>query len=259
MYQRATAPQSIGGVLDSGFRLFKACFKDTFALAFLAGLAAAPFGVLGQQLAESGPGVGAGLALFAAVIVFICVALVLSATIFTRVDAVANNVDLPVGAALSYGARRAPALFVASLLYGLAVGGGLILLIVPGIIFGVWLIFGPQIAIIEKLGPVASLSRSRRLVRGHWWRTAALLTVVSIIIFVLYMILGIIAGVVVAMNAEDIAATGALPWYVDFVLNPLLSAVTTPFAYSMFIATFYDLKNRHEGGDIAERIAAATA
>jgi membrane protein implicated in regulation of membrane protease activity len=121
----------------------------------------------------------------------------------------------------------------------------------------VWLVFGPQITVLERLGPFAGLSRSRQLVRGHWWRTAALVTVIAIIISVIYVILGIVAGIIVAFNPDQVLEAGALPWYVDFVVNPLLSGVTTPLAYSLFIATYYDLRNRHEGGDIAERIAAA--
>ena len=259
MYQRATAPQSIGGVLDSGFKLFQACFKETFPLAVAAALVVAPFGLVGQSFVGEPPGPGLAIGFAIGVILLVCVALIFSAAIFARVDAVANNLELPLGPALSYGARCAPALFVASFLYGLAVMCGLILLISPGIIFGVWLIFAPQITVIERLGPFAALSRSRQLVRGHWWRTAALVTVIGIILGVLYVILGIVAGIVVALNPDEILATGALPWYVDLILNPLLSGVTTPLAYSLFVATFYDLKNRHEGGDIAERIAAATA
>ena len=101
------------------------------------------------------------------------------------------------------------------------------------------------------------LSYSRGLVRGHWWRTAALLTITGIIVLVLYLILGIVAGIAVATN-PDALETGAAPWYIDFVLAPLMAGVVTPLLYSLMFAAYYDLKVRHEGGDLAERIAAAT-
>jgi hypothetical protein len=120
------------------------------------------------------------------------------------------------------------------------------------------MIFGPYAAVIDRRGPIDSLGYSWRLVRGHWWRTAALVTIVGIILMVFYVILGVIVGVAVVMNAEQLAE-GTMPWYIDFVLSPLLSGVVTPFGYSLFLAMYYDLKLRHEGSDIAERIAAQPA
>lgn len=258
MYQRKTAPQSIGGVLDSGFKLYTASFKDAYLLAFAAAFLSAPLSRMGGGLEEP-PVMDVGAGFLLTLVVFIAVAVTLSAAMFARIDAVANNLELPIGAALSYGLQRAPAMFAASLLCGLAIMVGMFLLVIPGLIFMVWLIFAPQITVIEKLGPLESLRRSRQLVRGHWWRTAGLLTVIGIIVSVIYMAIGIVISLGGALDADEILATGRMPWWVDFVLTPVLSAIATPLAYSLIIATFYDLRNRHEGGDIAERIATATA
>ena len=55
------------------------------------------------------------------------------------------------------------------ILVGLAVCGGLILLIVPGIIFGVWFSLAYCARIIEGIGGTAALKRSKQLVKGNWW------------------------------------------------------------------------------------------
>jgi hypothetical protein len=193
-----------------------------------------------------------------AVLVILPFVLSLYAAIIARIEAKSNGRYLSLGGAVRYGARRAAPMFAAALLFAVAISVGVILLIVPGIILTVMLLFAVPIAVTERMGPIASLKYSMQLVRGHWWRTAALLTVIGIIIAVIYTILTFVVAIVVGFQAQEIAATGRLPWYIDFVLTPVMAAVTEPLVYSMVLATLYDLKNRREGGDIAERIAAAT-
>jgi hypothetical protein len=132
----------------------------------------------------------------------------------------------------------------------------ILLFIVPGSVIAVWLFFGPYAAIIDRLGPLTSLRYSRAITRGHWWRTTALVTIIAIILMVVYMVVAIAATISAIANPEAIAA-GQTPWYIQFVISPLLSAVGVPLSYSMFLAIYYDLKLRREGGDLAARIAAA--
>lgn len=53
------------------------------------------------------------------------------------------------------------------LLTGLAVFGGVLLFIIPGLIFGAWFMSAPYLALEEDLGVIASMKRSKRLVKGH--------------------------------------------------------------------------------------------
>lgn len=63
---------------------------------------------------------------------------------------------------------------LASLLYGLAVAIGTILLIVPGIILGVRLHFFGLLMVDKKMDAVAALKESYRLTEGHFWDLAIL-------------------------------------------------------------------------------------
>ena len=47
-----------------------------------------------------------------------------------------------------------------------------------------------------------------------------------------------------------------MPWYVTLIVEPALSAVIAPLTYALMLSIFYDLRLRHEGGDLAARIAA---
>lgn len=57
-----------------------------------------------------------------------------------------------------------------SLLAGIIILLGLVLLIVPGIIAGIMLMFVGYIVIEEKLGPINALKRSMALTKGNRWK-----------------------------------------------------------------------------------------
>jgi hypothetical protein len=59
---------------------------------------------------------------------------------------------------------------LASLCYGLSIVGGVILLIVPGIIFAVALGMYPYFIVDKEMGPLESLKASRALTRGSRWQ-----------------------------------------------------------------------------------------
>lgn len=59
--------------------------------------------------------------------------------------------------------------FLTTLMYGIIVVLGIILLIIPGVIFSIWLLFYGFVITYEKKGTIESLKRSRELVRGYWW------------------------------------------------------------------------------------------
>lgn len=71
-----------------------------------------------------------------------------------------------------------PELFIkyllASILMGLIVFVGFLLLIVPGIIFSLMLAFTLYLVVDRNLGPINALKESRRLTRGNRWSLALL-------------------------------------------------------------------------------------
>jgi hypothetical protein len=79
-------------------------------------------------------------------------------------------------------ARRIPygRLVLVDLLFALIVVVGILLLVVPGIVFLVWFGLAGPVVEIEKRGPLAALRRSRELVRGSFWRVLAIVLPVGI-------------------------------------------------------------------------------
>jgi uncharacterized membrane protein len=77
------------------------------------------------------------------------------------------------------------------ILVALVIAAGLILLIVPGIIFALMFMFAPFIVIEQELGPIDSMKESNRITRGHKWPLLGLLA-----LLILINVLGLLAFVV---------------------------------------------------------------
>jgi hypothetical protein len=79
-------------------------------------------------------------------------------------------------------ARRLPygRLVAIDLLFSIGAGIGLLLLIVPGIVFFTWYALAAPVAELEDRGVRASFSRSRLVVRGDFWLVLGLLAPVAI-------------------------------------------------------------------------------
>lgn len=84
--------------------------------------------------------------------------------------------------------------FFTSLLAGLAIIGGLILLIVPGIIFAFWFGFNSFIVVEENLSGVTALKKSKYYVKGRVMELFKKMFFIGIISLLLYIIVGIITS-----------------------------------------------------------------
>ncbi len=248
MYQRPTSPLSIGGVLDDGFKLFRVSFTRLFLLALIPAILNQVPSII---TTDEGELTVAPVAAIVAFFVMVAGSLIFFGAAIARASAISEGGDCGMGGALGTGSRRALAMLGCVLLFMLAFIGGSILLVIPGLILFVTLLFGNYLVVIDGLGPLEALKQSHRLVWGNWWRTAAALTVIGIIIMVAYgVITFVVAFVAILAGAEE----GMVVNIISFVLVPLLSAVVNPIAYTFSIALLNDLKLRKEGGDLAQRM-----
>jgi hypothetical protein len=260
-------PQSIGGVLDTTFQLFKASVVRLIPLSLLMVVAgspssiyiltqgassnpADPFGMLGMM---SRPGYW-----LSALAGMLGTVWMMSAA-YLKIGAIGAGGDLGLGPALQKAVTRLPSVALMMILFGFAVGIGMVLLIVPGLILMVSLALCFNPALFEDKGPFESLSESHRLVWGNWWRTAAILTVGFIVLIVIYMLAGLIIGVVMPLAVlggaagENFLMTSMIS---GMLIGTLVSLLVTPFYISLAIATYWDLKLRKDGADLAARVGA---
>ena len=121
------------------------------------------------------------------------------------------------------------------------IGIGFFLLVVPGFMLLTMFVIIP-VCVVEGLGPIQSLGRSRQLTKGYRWR-----------IFALYLIPGVIigiAGVVLARLGMSIAGAAGYG-----LLSFLVTAVGGAYQAIVNIMTYHDLHAVKEGLDI-EQLAA---
>lgn len=93
-----------------------------------------------------------------------------------------------------------------SILYGLIVIGGLILLVFPGIIWSIKYMMAPYLVIDKGLKPVEALKESGRLTNGVKWDIFGFQQVVGTVIMIGYLALFI--GIIVSIPVGALAVAG---------------------------------------------------
>lgn len=254
MYERPDAPASIGGVLDNGFKLLKASFGKVVGISILANLTSQlPGAAMMTSLDVDGTPQG-GMGVLIVVLIAMLFSIIFYGAIVGRMHAVHANRELTVGESMALGLSCMLPLVGLFLLYGLAVTAGSILLLIPGVILAVSLMFAPYIVVIDRAGILDSLKQSHKLVWGYWWRTTAIVSVAGIIVMVCYVLVGLVVGIAVAVNPNAIGAGTSVS---EIALTGLLGGVVTPIFYALSLSVFYDLRLRREGHDLASRIESA--
>ena len=265
-------PQTIGEVLDSAFRIFKATLLKCLPFSVLATVAGQLQNiyvmVTGRTLrafSNTDPGwwtvyvLGAviGAALINAIII--------------RQAAIASGSQTAAPAALLQGLRNVPYVVVMGVLVAVIVciwfipiagipvayrSWGVALLSVPAVFLLVLFLCSWPALLVGHKGPIASLRYSAHLIWGNWWRTVMVYLVVLTMIIVLSVTAGLIVGVLTQLfAARDLAVTTA----VSAVMVVASGAVYMPFVTSMSLALYGDLQARKEGTDLERRIADAPA
>jgi hypothetical protein len=153
-----------------------------------------------------------------------------------------------VGDAIRRGLSRFWSILGLSILVGLGIAIGLILLIIPGIMLAVrWSVALPA-CVVENKGPFESMRRSADLTRGHRWKIFG--------IFVLLLIGVIVAGIIVAAIVGVIVAVGGIVGIVlAAVIGFVAMAIYTAYLNTVLVMIYHDLRAVKEGVD-TEQIAA---
>ncbi len=258
VFQLADAPLSIGQILDSGFRLFRASFTRVVPLSVATGILSAvlaPLNPAVQVDADPAETATIGVVFLVASVVVTVFSIAFGVAIIARIHAVAVSEDLSLGDSIKVGFRRLIPFFATSVLYGFAVLLGGILLLVPGIILSVSLSVAFYPVVVKPMGPIASLRYSHSLVWGNWWRTLALVSMIMVMAVVIYALIALIGGLIGGIFG--IPDTNTIILLFNGLVSPMITAVITPLVYALGYAIYHDLTLRREGGDIAARIDAA--
>ncbi|TLY57006.1 MAG: hypothetical protein E6K51_07785 [Gammaproteobacteria bacterium] len=250
-------PQSVGEILDSAFRIFRAtlmkCLPYAIAAVIAGQLPNIYYLVSGRNMLQGLAGFRDPVWLTLYILGYV-IAIVLWSAVLLRQYALSTGHPADTSSELSTAVRRVPAMALLGILTGCAVA--------------VW--FLPTLALqgTARLATalvlaipacylvVASLVHSFRLTSGSFWRLTLIYTVAFVLLMVLYLVSGLLAGLVSVLLAHgDIAVITAA----TTVFVVILSAVGTPFFWALALAVLGDLSVRKEGADLAQRLSSPAA
>jgi hypothetical protein len=202
--------------------MYKAHARHLLMIAFVIYLAAA---VIAALLSLAGGTIGALLGS----LVEIVAAFLLQATLVKAVQDVRDGrADMSLGETVRAATPYLGAVAGASILAGIAITIGLILIIVPGLyLITIWAVIVPVI-VLEQSGALASFGRSQQLVRGRGWHVFGTLVLVYIILLAVNLILGLIFSAL-----PDVLGRGLSSVISGTLIAPFLALVVTLVYYRL--------------------------
>ena len=211
----------LSGVLGEAWGMYRAHAAHLLAIAFVIYLVAAIISGLLALAGLFGAFLGSIVGLFAAFL--------LQATLVKAVQDVRDGrADLSISGTVSAATPYIWPVAGASILAGIGIAIGLILVIAPGLyLITIWAVIVPVI-VLEGSGALASFGRSHQLVRGHGWHVFGTLVLVFVILIVADIILGLIfvALPVLFRNGLSTVISGTL-------IAPFLALVVTLIYYRL--------------------------
>jgi hypothetical protein len=227
---------SVGSVIGEVFSIYGQ------NAAALLGSAAAVFIVVGllSGLLQAAGGVFLGL--LAAIIRLVGYAIYAGFVVRLVQDVRDGRRDSSVGDLFSAATPAILPLIGFGILFGLGVGIGFILLIVPGLILLTFWSVGAPAIVVERASAIDAFGRSWRLVRGDAWSVFATILVMLLIVIAI--------GLVLAAIATPIGDGEAATW----VAAIISSIITAPIWALTASVLFYDLGG---GGDAGAAAPAA--
>jgi len=242
-------PRTLGEILSEAFRIYKEnaaklllivavivvplSFISAAAIRLLGEPKAHRIEILGQPATieySRSFGVTVAALLIGAAIGVITWAILQAAMLRGAAQATIGD-PVDVEASYRWGLRRFGSVLLLAILVGIVVGVGFILLIIPGIIFLVFLSVSEPALIVENRRGTEAMSRSWNLVRGHFWHALVVILVAAIIT-------GVVQGILTAIGGDN--------WFVRWIFTAIAQIITAPFTALVTVLLYLDLRARKE-------------
>jgi len=244
-------PMSFGEILDTGFRLVR---NHALLLIGCALPLYLPLAFAGEQINATNPTTRVVFGIIPMLLIGL-----LSPIVTAALTLAIGEFYLGRSVTFAQAIRGALGMFVplvgTFLLAGLAVIGGLLLLIVPGVYLALCFYLATTIAVLEKVYGTKALSRSRELMRGSLLRALGIVLLTWVVL--------------VALGAGVAFVLGLIP-----MLGPVgagfVNAVSVAYFTAVSVVLYFDIRCRKEAfdlehlatlvdGRIAPAVARATA
>ncbi len=159
-----------------------------------------------------------------------------------------HNLDKPmsIGEAFTMSLKYVWPMILAGFVAAMGTIIGLILLIIPGIIIGVWLSLTSFIVVAENKRPIAALQASKDYVTGYWWPVFGRLVFIALFMIVISIVVGIISTIIAGEKGGPL-------------IQQLIGLVLTPIAVLYEYALYKNLKDIKSGAVTVEAVEVPAA
>jgi hypothetical protein len=244
---------SIGRVISRGFGVIAANPATVLGIALLlGGLPVVLFGILQQSIVagelDTFEVIGSLAISFGSLLVNIVFQAIVQGSLVRAAVAHAQGERASFGESVGAGLAVMLPLVGLSVVNALAVGLGLVLLIVPGImLYVIWSVAAPAL-VAERIGVFAALGRSRELTRGARWKVLGVIVILLIAYWIFAGIYGSILFATAGFSLNGMAnmANAGLPigW---LIAEGLLSTVTMTVWSTVMASLYLELRTAKEG------------
>jgi hypothetical protein len=213
----------LSGVFGESWELYKAHWRHFALIALLIYALIAVISILLAALLG-------WLGLLLAGLVGIAGAFWLQGTLIEAVrDVRDGRADLSVGETFERVLPSLNRIVIAGILLGIAIGLGLLLLIVPGlVVLTLWIFVIPAI-VLENRGIGDAFGRSRELVRGNGW------SVFGVIVLTFVLLLGVSLALSLILAPLD-------DWLASLIQQVVGNTLVAPFAIIVWTLSYYRLR-----------------
>jgi hypothetical protein len=227
---------AFGEILDTGFRLLRDHFVLLFTISAALNIPLALFGDLLEAAAGQSVGfaVGVGAVTF---LLFLTIGPIIGAASTHAIGELYLGREATLGESFGKGVEILIPLIGTSILSSIAVMGGLVLLIVPGVWVALGIIVLSQVMVLEGVFGMAALTRCFELMKGQRLRAFGILFVVVLIQAVIGAGVGFVAGVIPILGS---------------LASGVVAAVGGAYTAAVSVVLYFDIRCRKEAFEIEQ-------
>jgi hypothetical protein len=230
----------VGSVFSRSFSLFPRIVAKLIVVSAVASLPTIVFAYYGDR-STANPDIRTLIVAFVAIIVSLLLNALSQAAILYGAFQEMRSRPVSLTESLAKGLTRFLPVIGLSFCLAFGIMVGVILLIVPGVIFWImWSVAMPA-CVVERRGPINSMSRSRELTKGHRWA-----------IFGIFILVAIAGGIV--QKALEVLVSAMAGAIAALVVLWVWQALFVLFEAILVIVIYHDLRVAKEGVDV-EQIA----
>ncbi|MGE4348839.1 MAG: hypothetical protein AB7D28_03665 [Candidatus Berkiella sp.] len=239
MFSLLTKSSQQSEILESGFKLYKFSYTQGALLAFIASFFFLvplywPYITLTSNIHISEHSVTHLLMLSLSWLL----SLIFSLGLLFKLHCLCNGIQNSTLQSIKQSLYRLVTTLLVAALYLIIVFSGTMLLIVPGFILSITLMFSFMMVVNENKGVLQSLLTSHQLVWGNWWHTFVIMSV-PLLLNIIIMLLAFVLLVSIFSKAL-FQITGW--YYYVFALHLILQSLLLPLTFSIALVLFNDLR-----------------